>query len=323
MVDLAEAAARPAVFFFYPRTGEPGKAAGPEWDAIPGARGCTPQSCGFRDLHREFMTLGVRRLRHQHAGDRLPARVRRAQPRALRAPERPRSAAHPRAPPADLRVPGGAGRADDLDQAHGVVRRAGADREDLVSGLSAGPECRDGARVAPRARARARASGAERSSWHEDRRPGPAGGFQPPPEVARPDRRGVRRGAHAAPARGRGRVDHAGGREHHAAQAHGRLGLRARAREVPRGRAAHLRDLRRDDPARPRGAEPRPVLAGLHRSHRRAQCLRPPEGVVRGGGLGRSGGRAGARSRWSSSGRPGSVAWAPRSRRWPSTGTNA
>ncbi|MGH7420315.1 MAG: peroxiredoxin [Candidatus Rokuibacteriota bacterium] len=59
LVDLAEATERPTVLFFYPRTGEPGKAAGPEWDAIPGARGCTPQSCGFRDLHREFTALGV------------------------------------------------------------------------------------------------------------------------------------------------------------------------------------------------------------------------------------------------------------------------
>ena len=59
VVDLAETAQRPAVFFFYPRSGEPGKAAGPEWDAIPGARGCTPQSCGFRDLHREFTKLAV------------------------------------------------------------------------------------------------------------------------------------------------------------------------------------------------------------------------------------------------------------------------
>ena len=59
VVDLAETAGRPAVLFFYPRTGEPGKAAGPEWDAIPGARGCTPQSCGFRDLHREFVAQGV------------------------------------------------------------------------------------------------------------------------------------------------------------------------------------------------------------------------------------------------------------------------
>jgi peroxiredoxin len=59
VVDLAEVAQRPAVFFFYPRTGEPGKAAGPEWDAIPGARGCTPQSCGFRDLHRDFTKLDI------------------------------------------------------------------------------------------------------------------------------------------------------------------------------------------------------------------------------------------------------------------------
>ena len=58
-VDVAEIAARPAVLFFYPRTGEPDRPAGPAWDAIPGARGCTPQSCGFRDLHREFVSLGV------------------------------------------------------------------------------------------------------------------------------------------------------------------------------------------------------------------------------------------------------------------------
>ena len=58
-VDLAEIAEWPAVLFFYPRTGEPNRAAGPDWDAIPGARGCTPQSCGFRDLHREFTRLGV------------------------------------------------------------------------------------------------------------------------------------------------------------------------------------------------------------------------------------------------------------------------
>jgi peroxiredoxin len=59
VVDLAAVAEGPTVLFFYPRTGEPGRAAGPEWDAIPGARGCTPQSCGFRDLHREFSRLGV------------------------------------------------------------------------------------------------------------------------------------------------------------------------------------------------------------------------------------------------------------------------
>jgi peroxiredoxin len=58
-VDLAALARQPAVLFFYPRTGQPGQSAGRDWDLIPGARGCTPQSCGFRDLHAEFRALGV------------------------------------------------------------------------------------------------------------------------------------------------------------------------------------------------------------------------------------------------------------------------
>jgi peroxiredoxin len=57
--DLAAFARRPAVLFFYPRTGGRGQSAGPEWDMIPGARGCTPQTCAFRDLHAEFLALGV------------------------------------------------------------------------------------------------------------------------------------------------------------------------------------------------------------------------------------------------------------------------
>jgi len=47
------------VVFAYPRSGVPGKSAGPQWNEIPGARGCTPQSCGFRDLKQEFGALGV------------------------------------------------------------------------------------------------------------------------------------------------------------------------------------------------------------------------------------------------------------------------
>ena len=63
-VDLAAAASERAVFFFYPRTGRPGHppprfADGTEWDLVPGMRGCTPQSCGFRDLLGEFRALGV------------------------------------------------------------------------------------------------------------------------------------------------------------------------------------------------------------------------------------------------------------------------
>jgi peroxiredoxin len=48
------------VLYVYPRSGRPGRPMLPGWDAIPGARGCTPQSCGFRDRASELRTLGVR-----------------------------------------------------------------------------------------------------------------------------------------------------------------------------------------------------------------------------------------------------------------------
>ena len=48
------------VLYVYPRTGVPGVPSLPGWDDIPGARGCTPQSCGFRDAHAELRALGVR-----------------------------------------------------------------------------------------------------------------------------------------------------------------------------------------------------------------------------------------------------------------------
>jgi len=50
------------VVYAYPRTGRPGQALPTGWDAIPGARGCTPQSCGFRDHFAELSALGVARL---------------------------------------------------------------------------------------------------------------------------------------------------------------------------------------------------------------------------------------------------------------------
>ena len=47
------------VVFAYPRTGEPGKIAlVDDWDMIPGARGCTPQTCAFRDLFGELKAAG-------------------------------------------------------------------------------------------------------------------------------------------------------------------------------------------------------------------------------------------------------------------------
>ena len=48
------------VVFGYPRTGEPGKIAlVDDWDMIPGARGCTPQTCAFRDLFAELRAAGA------------------------------------------------------------------------------------------------------------------------------------------------------------------------------------------------------------------------------------------------------------------------
>lgn len=59
-VDLATLAGR-SVVYAYPRTGRPGEAPLVEdWDAIPGARGCTPESCAFRDHHAELTELGTR-----------------------------------------------------------------------------------------------------------------------------------------------------------------------------------------------------------------------------------------------------------------------
>ncbi len=60
-IDLAAAAAAAGtlVLYVYPRTGVPGEPSPNGWDAIPGARGCTPQSCAFRDHHAELRALGA------------------------------------------------------------------------------------------------------------------------------------------------------------------------------------------------------------------------------------------------------------------------
>jgi peroxiredoxin len=59
-VTLSEVKGR-TVVFAYPRTGEPGKIAlVDDWDMIPGARGCTPQTCAFRDLFAELRSAGAK-----------------------------------------------------------------------------------------------------------------------------------------------------------------------------------------------------------------------------------------------------------------------
>jgi peroxiredoxin len=47
------------VVYFYPLIGRPDSPPMLGWNEIPGARGCTPQSCAFRDLYAEFNALGV------------------------------------------------------------------------------------------------------------------------------------------------------------------------------------------------------------------------------------------------------------------------
>jgi peroxiredoxin len=60
-VDVSTLRGR-TVVYAYPRTGQPGVDNPPGWDLIPGARGCTPQSCSFRDHFAEMKALGVNHL---------------------------------------------------------------------------------------------------------------------------------------------------------------------------------------------------------------------------------------------------------------------
>jgi len=58
-VDLAGASMDMLVVYVYPKTGIPGQPLPAGWDRIPGARGCTPQSCAFRDSVQELGDLGA------------------------------------------------------------------------------------------------------------------------------------------------------------------------------------------------------------------------------------------------------------------------
>lgn len=61
LVSLAALAGR-TVVYAYPRTGQPGVESPEGWDMIPGARGCSPQSCSFRDYFAALRQLGVGHL---------------------------------------------------------------------------------------------------------------------------------------------------------------------------------------------------------------------------------------------------------------------
>ena len=58
-VDLGALPPGRTVIYCYPLTGRPGESLPDGWDEIPGARGCTPQACAFRDHYQELQALGV------------------------------------------------------------------------------------------------------------------------------------------------------------------------------------------------------------------------------------------------------------------------
>lgn len=59
VVDLAALSSVRTVIYAYPMTGEPGAALPPDWDRIPGARGCTVEALSFRDHQAELAELGA------------------------------------------------------------------------------------------------------------------------------------------------------------------------------------------------------------------------------------------------------------------------
>lgn len=83
-VELAALPGR-TVVYAYPRIGVPGERFYEHWDSIPGARGCTPESCGFRDHHAAMTAQGARvfGLSTQDTAFQREAAVRLALPFAL------------------------------------------------------------------------------------------------------------------------------------------------------------------------------------------------------------------------------------------------
>jgi peroxiredoxin len=57
MVNLGEPSSERVIVYAYPRTGAPGTTVPSNWDEIPGARGCTPQSCSMRDHYKDVKAL--------------------------------------------------------------------------------------------------------------------------------------------------------------------------------------------------------------------------------------------------------------------------
>lgn len=90
------------VVYAYPRTGRPGIENPAGWDLIPGARGCAPQSCSFRDHFAELRGLGVIHLFGLSTQDTLYQRGSGASALAISAPVGRKSHLSLRDAPADL-----------------------------------------------------------------------------------------------------------------------------------------------------------------------------------------------------------------------------
>ncbi len=58
-INLSAVGRPRAVIYLYPMTGRPGTPLPTDWDLIPGARGCTPEACSFRDQHAELTAAGA------------------------------------------------------------------------------------------------------------------------------------------------------------------------------------------------------------------------------------------------------------------------
>ncbi|MFF5259729.1 peroxiredoxin [Actinomadura viridis] len=58
-IGLGALGAGRTVIYIYPLTGRPDTDLPGGWDAIPGARGCTAEACGFRDHHRDLLAAGA------------------------------------------------------------------------------------------------------------------------------------------------------------------------------------------------------------------------------------------------------------------------
>jgi hypothetical protein len=86
-VDVGALGRGRTIIYFYPMTGVPSVPLPHGWDLTPGARGCTPQACGFRDHHAELSQLGATVF---GAGHRVPTGDDRPPSPAFRCPQRRR-----------------------------------------------------------------------------------------------------------------------------------------------------------------------------------------------------------------------------------------